>query len=171
MRAALFAVPALLALFAAPQAVGQTALNRCVGDDGVPIYTDRACADLGARERGAPIEPDENRLPEQALGCARDTDTLLARVRMAIEREDHNALAGAYHWAGASGYTARAVMPSLQAVAQRRLRESGVETVRTGVEDTPSAVWLDQDDPQRPGETLRHRFTLIQHAGCWWLQL
>lgn len=171
MRATLLAALPLVALLASPPAAAQIALNRCVGADGVPIYTDRACADLGARERGAPIEPDENRLPEQALGCARDTDTLLARVRMAIEREDHNALAGAYHWAGASGYTARAVMPNLEAVARRRLRESGVETARTGMDDSPSALWLDQDDPQRPGEILRHRFTLIQHAGCWWLQL
>ncbi|MBB5015068.1 hypothetical protein [Rehaibacterium terrae] len=164
-------LPPLLALalmLPATPASTQHRLNRCLGADGVTIYTDRACADLGARERGAPATPEarEDPLP----GCATTPAELHARLRLAIDAGDVNALAALYHWPGTTQHTARAVMAELERLAAQPLTELVAEpgpvppVARTGPDPPPPVALILQ---QPAGVT---RFAVARHAGCWWLR-
>ena len=93
----------------APPSDQEGGMRQCVGPDGVPIFTDRRCASMGASDYvpppttfgGAPQGPIRMRT------CARNQDDLLAGVRAALETHDANRLADYYHWTGmdsASGY-------------------------------------------------------------------
>jgi hypothetical protein len=78
-------------------------LRQCVGTDGVPIFTDRRCADLGATPK---LEPPGGFGGSSTPGshiartCARNQDDLLAGVRAALENHDANRLADYYDWVG-----------------------------------------------------------------------
>lgn len=162
-------LPPLLALalmLATTPASTQQRLNRCLGANGVTIYTDRACVDLGARERGMPATPAaRDDLPP---GCAATPAELHARLRLAIDTGDVNALAALYHWAGATQRTARAVMADLERIAAQPLMELIAESESAppaATSDTPPPVALALHQPA--GVT---RFAVAQHAGCWWLR-
>jgi len=80
-------------------------LRECIGPDGVPIFTDRRCGDLGATARpppgvvfggGAAVLGQ----PLRVRTCARNQGDLLAGVRAALENHDANRLADYYHWTG-----------------------------------------------------------------------
>ena len=110
---------ALLSALAAPPA--QSQIRRCVTEDGGHVYTDRACADLGASERvprrgqasagGRPIRRD----------CSRRLQDLVFELTAAIDSRDVNRLAGIYHWPGTSSRTGDAIMGRLDAIVNRPL--------------------------------------------------
>lgn len=86
--------------YAAPP--DEDGLRQCVGPDGVPIFTDRRCEDLGATPQQAPAVAGAHTVPGlvRVRTCARNQDDLLAGVRAALENHDANRLADYYHWTG-----------------------------------------------------------------------
>lgn len=131
----------------APDADG---LRHCVGPDGVPIFTDRRCGDLGATDyvapRGAFGVPGQ---PLRVRTCARNQDDLLAGVRAALESHDANRLADYYHWTGMGSTEGYRLMERLDAFASRPVVD--VQLVRSAppVEDYRDP-WL--DEPLLPPE-------------------
>lgn len=160
----------MLAMSLAGAASGQLVINRCIGENDVPIYTDRACSMLDSQDYVAPpAEPVLITRPSLLQGCSREIEGLQGQVRAALALKDVNSLSGLYHWAGARDYTADMVMPVLVAVARKPLVEMGLESIELDGVEVPVSLWLDQYKPDRPGETVRTHFSLVMNAGCWWL--
>lgn len=159
-----------LAIAGVGAALAQSGINRCIGEDDVPIFTDRACSTLDSRVHDAPTdEPEPIARPSLVRGCPGQVEALQRQIRAALSFEDINSLAGLYHWAGARDYTADTVMPRLEAIARKRLVEMGLESIELDGVEIPVNLWLDQYEPDRPGETVRTHFRLVMNAGCWWL--
>ena len=97
-------------------------LRQCVGPDGVPIFTDRRCADLGATPQvqapdafGALASASQVRVRT----CARTQAVLLDGVRAALESHDANRLADYYHWSGMDTAEGYRLMDRLDAFSAR----------------------------------------------------
>ena len=115
LLATLLAPPALLAT---SPASAQT--RACVQPDGTPVYTDRACASVGAVERPASSTLPGNRRVYRG-GCARNLQDLMFEMSTAIDARDANRLANVYHWAGMSGRNGYSTMDRLDEVVRRPL--------------------------------------------------
>ena len=156
--------------------------------DGTAVYTDQACASLGANER----------LPRSGLGvggvrlyrggCARNLQDLVYEMTTAIDAGDVNRLAGVYHWVGASSEGAAAVMDRLDVVVRRPLVDIVPVSARTPGDVVAAPAQASDLYPQttvrRPpaglrveqtlanGSTPSHTiFGLRRHLGCWWITL
>lgn len=160
----------ILTMLIASTAVAQPTIHRCVGEDGVATFSDRACSRLDLYDYEAPsTEVAVIARPSLSQGCARDIETLQSQIRAALAYDDVNSFAGLYHWVGASAYTVDMVMPRLKAVARTRMVEMGVESIELDGVGVPVNLWLDQTNPDTPEETVRIHFDLVMNAGCWWL--
>lgn len=96
-------------------------VRRCVMPDGRSIFTDRACADIGAVERLPQPEASNGASRAYRGGCARSLQDLVYEMTTAIDARDANRLASIYHWAGMSGSGGYAIWSRLDAVANRPL--------------------------------------------------
>ena len=166
------AMPLLAALLIAGSAElsAEGGISRCVDENGVRVFTDRSCRFLEMREYGAlPEAPPPLSLPSLAQGCSRQVDTLESWIRAALESGDVNHLAGLYHWADTTLHAVDTVLPGLQEVTRRPLIDIETELADFDGVDRPVRLWLDQHDPEHPGETIRTGFFLVMNAGCWWL--
>src|SRR5690606_8073471 len=112
-----FALLSMLAL-AAP---AQSQIRRCVTGDGSHVYTDRACADLGASERMPRRGPGSAGGRVIRHDCSRRLQDLVFELTAAIDSRDVNRLAGIYHWPGTSSRTGYAIMGRLDAIVNRPL--------------------------------------------------
>ena len=138
-------------------------VHRCTTPDGTAVYTDQACAAVGASER----------LPRSGLGaggvrlyrggCAHNLQDLVYEMTTAIDANDVNRLAGVYHWVGASSSSAVALMDRLEVVVHRPLVDIVPVAARTkGADgDVPAQPDLyPQTTVRRPPEGLRVEQTL-----------
>lgn len=97
-------------------------LSRCIGSDGVAIFTDQRCDDLQAAEREvSAAAPRSGAQVALARSCARNQDDLLFGVRAALESSDVNRLAAYYHWAGMGNKEGYRLMDRLDAFSARPL--------------------------------------------------
>jgi hypothetical protein len=161
---------ALLLMSGAVATPVNSAIHRCISDDDVQIFTDRACSSLGARNRTTePALRAASFLPTLVHGCSRQIDIFQAQVRGALDAGDVNQLSGLYHWVDATRDTANKLMPELQVISSRRLAKIGVDSFEINGVKQPYRLWLDQYLPDRPGKTIRTDFSLVMNAGCWWL--
>lgn len=96
-------------------------LRRCIGADGVPIFTDRRCEDLQAVESARQAETLRAGVAVRVRSCARNQDDLLFGVRSALESRDVNRLADFYHWAGLATAQGYRIMERLSAFSERPL--------------------------------------------------
>lgn len=168
-RLAMFLIAALC-LAGSGELVAQAGISRCIDENGTPVFTDRSCSSLGAREYDAlPDLPPPLVLPSLVHGCSRQVDTLELWIRAALESGDVNHLAGLYHWADATSYTVDTVLPGLQELIRYRLIDIETESAYFDGIYQPVRLWLEQHDPERPGQTIRTGFFLVLNAGCWWL--
>lgn len=177
------------------QSGGQGGVRRCTGADGRTVYTDRACADLGATERRPPTTGsgvgNSGRLHRG--GCARSVQELALEVTFAIDSQDVNRLAASYHWVGVSARGSVAIMNQLQAIARRPLvdvapiypapPEPDPEQPGSDFEQALDALYREASRPRRPvglrveqtlGNTAtpsRTVFGLRRHLDCWWITL
>ena len=166
------ALPLLLCLCAS--AAGAQ-VRHCRTPDGLDVYTDRPCAELGASvapetptppATGATYHPD----------CARSLRDLVFALQTAIDRRDPNRLAESYLWTGLSTHGGYAVLDRLGVLAQRPL--AGIAPVYGGGGDTlapsqpapraPVALRLEQTlgDGATPANTV---LALRRQIGCWWV--
>lgn len=135
----------LAAMLAAPAAHAVGGLHRCQTGDGESVYTDTACAVLGARP--APMPPELlSRLASDAYasgnpelfrsnqwisnvpkrrpaagGCARNVGQLSLDLLGAFAMGDVNRIAESFHWPGLAHQQAHAVMQRLQWLARKPL--------------------------------------------------
>ena len=113
---------ALLCPVAVAAAPAGGEIRRCMTADGGHVYTDRACADIGATERlprAAPGHASATRLTRR--DCSRSVQDLVFELTAAIDHRDVNRLAGIYHWPGASARGAQSTMARLDAIVNRPL--------------------------------------------------
>jgi hypothetical protein len=169
----------LLSLAMAPIASAQ--VHRCNAPDGTTIYTDRACADLGAVE-SVPHGDSGTGARLYRSGCSRTLQDLVFELSTAIDARDANRMAGIYHWVGLSGATAYTVMDRLQVIVQRPLvnisplfpagpdGEPGDYYPQTTTRRAPTGLRLEQTLAN--GSTPAHTVLgLRRYLGCWWISL
>lgn len=147
MLAAVIALP--------PAAHSGTTLQRCEAADGVTVYTDQACAAIGAIARpmsaelltrvareqapGPGLQPAgmsaavaADSTARRALGCARSTTQLAIELEGAIALGDVNRLAESYHWAGLSHANGQRILQQLDALASQPLAQAHYLDARIG---------------------------------------
>ncbi|WP_376696177.1 hypothetical protein [Wenzhouxiangella sp. EGI_FJ10305] len=173
MRKAVLAV-ALLAWLPISGGAASTSvksdIHRCIGEDDLKIFTDRACSALGARDRAEePVRPAVLNLPLPHYDCSRKIDIFHDQVSAALDSGDVNKLSGLYHWMEDTPNSADILMDELQVISSRRLAGIEVESIELDGEEHPTRLWLDQYVPERPGHTIRTNFNLVMNGGCWWL--
>lgn len=141
---------ALFAALPAPRPVqASTALQRCTTAEGAEIFTDKACAALGAETAPIPAAmmtrlartltsdandaladaaaaittapPPSRRSP--AGGCARTARQLEADLRGSLALGDVNRIAESYHWAGMSHADGQRIMSRLETLAGQPVRD------------------------------------------------
>ncbi|MDO5505350.1 MAG: hypothetical protein Q4F49_03530 [Pseudoxanthomonas suwonensis] len=188
---------ALFGLWAGMPAMAQdsaSSVRRCTAADGSTVFTDRACADIGATERlpanrgTAAAHAGSLRRP----GCARSVQDLVFEMTFAIDAGDVNRLAGVYHWVGMSSGGGIATMNRLQAIVQRPLVDiapvfpappASEDVTLSSFEQALDAAYRSASRPRRPtalrveqtlGNTStpsRTVFGLRRHMDCWWVTL
>lgn len=181
-----FAV-ALLACLIAPATLlwwspAQAQVNRCMTSDGITLYTDRRCTDVGAMP--GPVRMRAGGSGSGRIhrgGCARNLQDLVYEMTSAIDSGDVNRLASVYHWTGMSGSAGYAVMARLGAVVKRPLvdivavmppgpdGEDGWLYPQTTVQSAPVALRVEQTLANRstPSRTV---FGMHRHFGCYWIR-
>ena len=145
------AVPGL-----APAQSGGSGIQRCEAPDGTAIYTDKACAALGATATPIPGElltrlaSDTGAGPgaqgsvfgnrhapaiarrSAASGCARSTTQLSMDLQGAWALGDVNRIAESYHWVGLDTGQARSIMQRLGRLAGQPLWQAHYFDARIG---------------------------------------
>jgi hypothetical protein len=119
------------AMASPPASDARGGMRQCVGPDGVPIFTDRRCDEMGASDYVPPPASAAGDAPVQTLrvrSCARNQHDLLAGVRAALESHDANRLADYYHWTGMGSTEGYRLMERLDAFASRPVMD--VQLVR-----------------------------------------
>ena len=180
---------ALAALAACRPAHAQSQINRCRGPDGVTVYTDKRCSDVGAVATGRPDAEGAARRGQR--GCARSLRDLVHEVTAAIDGRDANRLGGVYHFAGMSHRGGYAVMDRLELIVQRplidivALRPAAAtpaepwpatptaaavpDATAAAARRTPTALRIEQAG--QDGTRRRTVLSLRRHMGCWWVSL
>ena len=149
-------------------------VRRCTAADGSTVVTDKPCAAIGGFDRMPPTTA--LRAPRRDA-CARTLDALSHEVASAIELQDANRLAAAYHWVGMDGEQAYRVFGRLEAIARRPLLDIA-PVWREDAEGYLVPVYHKPRPPTglrivqllgRGDATTRTSFGLRRHAGCLWL--
>ena len=179
-RAIASAALAAAAAWPAPRAAAAQ-VNTCAYPDGSLVYTDKACATVGARpatDTGRPRIAARYR-----NACARDFPALLIELSTAIEVGDVNQLAAFYQWTGLSTRAGYDIMARLETIAGRPLVDivplyATPEPVAGSLyyppldaeAHRPVGVRIEQtlDNGTTPASTT---LRLAREAGCWWVRL
>ncbi len=169
----------MLLMAACPVASAQ--VRRCTAPDGGTIFTDRACADLGAVDSIQRAASDTGARLYRS-GCSHTLQDLVFELTTAIDARDVNRMAGIYHWVGVSGATAYTVMDRLQVIVQRPLvgisplfpagpgGEQGDYYPQTTTRRAPIGLRVEQTLAN--GSTPTHAtLGLRRYLGCWWISL
>jgi len=165
-RPVIRAVALLLLLFLALPAAAQTAIHRCVGADGRPVFSDQPCTSLGATSimpatasSALAATPDG---PSAGLLCAKDLAELRDGVAQAFASRSANRIGGLILWNGyGSGGTVDSLR-SMEALVRQPLvslegsEGGGIDAVTSG--------------PGGDGSTRRAHFGVVRDSGCLWLR-
>jgi hypothetical protein len=180
----LLLAPCLAALGWSGQSHAQ--VHRCTLPDGTALYTDRACAAVGAVDRVPRTGLGAGGVRLYRGGCARNLQDLVYEMTTAIDANDVNRLAGVYDWVGASSSSAATLMDRLDLVARRPLVDIVPVTANAPASDSDGAVpdLYPQTTVRRPPVALRVEQTLAngstpsrtvfglrRYLGCWWITL
>lgn len=168
-------------------------IHRCMGTNGVPVFTDRVCSDINATPVAPPAPTSSvsvvapSGLPSQppAVLCAADLKQLKQAVVDAFAVRNANRLAGLMLW---DGDGQGAVVADIQLF--NRLMAHPLIDITTGpasaasTADTPTASATSTPHPEPPegemlvvrteaedgsGATQDTRFDVVHHDGCLWL--
>lgn len=137
----------------APVHAQSRGIQRCEAADGTAVYTDRACASLGATaspmsgelltrlaSSGGDLDPGmfgARRAPSVARrslasGCARSSTQLSMDLQGAWALGDVNRIAESYHWVGLDSGQARTIMQRLDRLAAQPLWQAHYFDARIG---------------------------------------
>jgi hypothetical protein len=184
----------LLALLATGAARAQGDIHRCMGANGVPVFTDRVCADIDAKPMpvpapsssvgviaapaGAPSQPP-------AVLCAADLKQLKQAVVDAFAARNPNRLAGLMLWDGdgqgavvadiqlfnrlmAHPLVDVAADPAPAASSSAAPVASTSAPNRASAEAETLVVRTEGEDGSGADEDTR--FDILHHDGCLWLR-
>ena len=190
----LIALPAATAAAAAtPQSAPE--VNRCIRDDGAPVYTDKSCAAIDARPGGDAVAPGPF-VAAYRNACIPSLRDFAYELSSAIEVRDVNRLAALYDWKGLSTREGYAAMDRLQGIVARPLLRleavhapappppvdapMGDEAAAAAQAPAPSSYL--PTSPQGPPIAIRLHQTLAdgvtpstttlplrRESGCWWV--
>ena len=176
----------LMLMSSAQSAHASNGLNRCIGSDGISIFTDQKCEDIGAVQRTDPAPVAGNmgngfsRL--QANACARKPGDLLRGVQNAINAGDVNQVAAFYHWPGVSSAASLQIFQHLQRLVEHPVLSIDLLYAQTAHNEYDSqlatdnsprrayAVQILQSRSERDGTPIRSALALRRNIGCWWVQ-
>lgn len=160
------AVALLLLLFLALPAAAQTAIYRCVGTDGRPVFSDQPCTSVGATSvmptSAASVLTGDPTGPSAGLLCAKDLAELRDGVAQAFASRSANRIGGLILW---NGYGSSGAVDNLRAmdslvrqplVALEGSEGAGIDAVTSG--------------PGGAGATRRAHFGVVRDSGCLWLR-
>ena len=157
------AIVLLLLLFVALPAAAQTAIHRCVGGDGSPVFSDQPCTSVGATSLlPAPSASASSDGPSAGLLCAKDMDELRDGLAQAFAARSANRVGGLILW---NGYGSAGAVDNLRAM------ESLVRRSLVALEGSEGAG-LDAvtSSPGSEGPTRRAHFAVVRDSGCLWLR-
>lgn len=186
-------LPSLLLLFAlsiiAAPAAAQTAIHRCVGSNGNPVFTDQPCAAMQASPVSRSPDPgDATAQSTPPMLCAATYDDLRQGVIDAFAYQDANRLAGLMLWGGYGHGAALADIHALASLVRRPLLDIGspddppprdAELPYDGTSlppphppspSAPTQLVLHTPDQAGSGVPRERRFELVRRAGCLWLR-
>lgn len=147
----------------------QSDIYRCTGDDDVPTFSDRSCSSLDSRDQSSEPEKPWAFIAPSGNDCSRNIRDLEAWTYIALDSDDVNQLAGLYLWLDTTIDSADKLLTGLQAVSRRHLVTIEVEMFEQDGAQRPIRLWLDQYEPDHPGQIIRTGFSLVMNSGCWWL--
>lgn len=158
-----------LLLYLPLAAQAQQPINRCLGADGNPVFTDRPCAALQsiplAPARPASPAPGPSGAPANraAHTCASSVAELRQSVLEAFASGNANRLSGLMLW---RGYRQSAVVTDIRAL-QSLLRQPllGIQ-----VADSADALTVSTPATAADGQPTRTRFAIERRSGCLWLR-
>jgi hypothetical protein len=178
----------ILLIWAAP-AVAQNPIERCIGSNGSPVFTDQPCSALQAAPLAPAAQPSHDSQPvgPPPILCAVTLAELRQSVINAFANHDANRLAGLMLWSGYGHGAAVADIRELGALMKQPLLDLGPSR------DSPPAGAGSVADPFTPatppvsppvsdqlvlhtagtdgsGSPHELRFDIVRHAGCLWLR-
>ncbi|HUB89432.1 MAG TPA: DUF4124 domain-containing protein [Dyella sp.] len=193
MRALALLLLLLLLPFSAVKAQGD--IHRCIGADGIPVFTDRVCTDVDAKpamptpatSASVPAAPSQ----APAVTCAADLQQLKQAVIDAFAERKPNRLAGLTLWNGDGKdevvadirYFIRLMSHPLIDVksipdtaspghndddADASLLSLSAAPNPTPAHDEALIVQTESDDGS--GATVQTRFDVVHRSGCVWLR-
>jgi hypothetical protein len=155
------AIVLLLLLFVALPAAAQTAIHRCVGADGSPVFSDQPCANLGATSL-LPVAARSAAGPTAGLLCAKDMAELRDGLAQAFAARSANRVGGLILWNGYGSASAVDNLRAMEALVRRPLVSlEGNEGA--GIDAVTSM-------PGADGATRRAHFAVVRDSGCLWLR-
>jgi hypothetical protein len=168
-------------------------IHRCMGSNGIPVFTDRVCSDVNASPllppaaaSSAPASPVLAQPPP--VLCASDLAQLKQAVIDAFAVRNPNRLAGLMLW---NGDGQQAVVADIRVFSQLMAHPLiGVTAAgETAAGDDPAgpssaSMTASSNDARAHGQSLlvqtesgdgsgaaeQTRFEVIHHSGCLWLQ-
>jgi len=158
------AIALLLLLCLALPAAAQTAIHRCVGTDGRPVFSDQPCATIGATSLLPPpsAASSVSAGPSAGLLCAKDIGELREGMAQAFAARSANRIGGLVLW---DGHGSAGAVEDLRAidslVRQSLVALEGGEGAGIDAVTTP---------PGSEGPTRRAHFAVVRDAGCLWLR-
>jgi len=187
----LFAI-VLLLLLPAGVIWAQGDIHRCIGANGVPVFTDRVCSDISASSV-APPPPTASvaapaGLPSQppAVLCAADMAQLKQAVVDAFAARNANRLAGLMLWNGdGEGAAVADIQLFNRLMAHPLIDVTTGPAPATSTAGNPAVPASAARPAPSPGDTLavrteaedgsgatqETRFDVVHHDGCLWLHL
>nr|WP_240147960.1 DUF4124 domain-containing protein [Luteibacter yeojuensis] len=153
----------MLLLFLALPAAAQTAIHRCVGADGSPVFSDQPCTSVGATSLlPLPATSASSGEPTAGLLCAKDLGELRDGLVQAFAARSANRVGGLILWNGYGSAGAVENLRAMEALVHRPLVAlEGNEG--TGIDAVTSA-------PGGAGATRRAHFDVVRDSGCLWLR-
>ncbi|RUL69299.1 DUF4124 domain-containing protein [Dyella choica] len=188
----------LLLLLTVSAAKAQGDIHRCMGADGIPVFTDRVCTDLNAKpvmpapaaSVHAPVEQQPAQAPA-AVTCAADLKQLKQAVIDAFAERNPNRLAGLTLWSGDGKEEVVAGIRYFNRLMSRPLIEvksiGGASSASDHDDDADaSSLSLSASPNQTPahgealvvqtesddgsGASVQTHFDVVHRSGCVWLR-
>jgi hypothetical protein len=190
----------LLLLLPVSAIKAQGDIHRCMGADGIPVFTDRVCADVNAKPvmpaPAASASPATSAsvsaapLQAPAITCAADIKQLKQAVIDAFAERNPNRLAGVMLWNGDGKDEVVADIRYFKRLMARPLIEvKSTSDAATSSDDddadasslslsaspnpTPphgEALIVQTESDDGSGATTQTRFDVVHRSGCVWLR-
>ncbi|MBE1161331.1 DUF4124 domain-containing protein [Dyella acidiphila] len=188
-----FSLLLLLLLLPVAAASAQGGIHRCLGANGIPVFTDRVCTDVNAAPLLPPpatvaAPPAVTTATPPAVLCAADLAHLKQAVIDAFADRSPNRLAGLMLWNGDGQQAVVAdirVYNQLMAHPLIGVSVTGAADDDAEPDDAPgpspagsagnapahgAALLVQTESEDGSGGTGQTRFDVVHHAGCLWLR-